>query len=87
MNNKLSYSSIYSDKQNFKKSGTGIGSTFNKYDSPSQKYFKILFYFYYVAEGVSLEPSSDGGVGLLHPTWQNCEGSSDTLVLYKHNTA
>lgn len=85
MNNNLSYSSIYKIKETFKRSGTNTGSDFNKYDTAGHKYFKILFHFFNGAEDVMLDKLSNGGTGLLHPTW-NCT-QSDINNIYKNNTA
>lgn len=85
MSNRISYSSIYKIKETFKRTGTNTGSDFNKYDTLAQKYFKIIFYFYNGADGITLDKTSNGGTGLLHPTW-NC-AERDTNNLYKNNTA
>lgn len=61
----LSYKHILSDIKNFKNSGTYYGSDFNIYDTPSHKYFKILFYF-----GSQPEFGSGNSSGLLAPTWE-----------------
>lgn len=65
MSELLSYANILKDIQNFKRSGTNHGQEFNIYDTPSHKYFKILFYF-----GSDPEFGADGGSGLLAPTWE-----------------
>ena len=61
----LSYVNILKDIQHFKKSGTQHGSDFNIYDTPTHKYFKILFYF-----GSEPEYGADGSSGFLAPTWE-----------------
>lgn len=67
MSNYLSYGQILKDKLEFKKSGTKSGNEINLFDTPSHKYFKILFYF-----GDSSENANEYGNsnGLLHPTWE-----------------
>lgn len=67
MTDYLSYGQLIKDIQNFKKSGTIHGDEFNLYDTPTHKYFKILFYF-----GDAFERSNEYGFsnGLLHPTWE-----------------
>ena len=65
--NILSYAHILKDIQNFKRAGTINGDEFNHFDTPSLKYFKILFYF-----GKDATTDEDGGFssgGLLTPTW------------------
>lgn len=66
MSELLSYSHILKDIQNFKQSGTSHGHDFNIYDTPSQKYFKLLFYFGSAPELYATDYSS----GLLAPTWE-----------------
>lgn len=72
MSNLLSYDNILKDIKQFKSSGSRYGDDFNLTDTPSQKYFKILFYF-----GSDPEFPNDntnnpnlGGSGLLDPTWE-----------------
>ena len=72
MSNLLSYDNILKDIKRFKSSGSRYGDDFNLTDTPSQKYFKILFYF-----GSDPEFPNDntknpnlGGSGLLDPTWE-----------------
>lgn len=69
MSELLSYRNILKDIKNFKRSGTVYtekSSEFNMFDTPSHKYFKILFYFGSVPEMAATEPGS----GLLAPTWE-----------------
>lgn len=66
MSNLLSYTNILNDRKNYLKSGTHFGDNFNVLDTPSQKYFKILFYFGSKPEFYS--PSDHSG--LLAPTWE-----------------
>jgi hypothetical protein len=63
----LSYGKILKDIYNFRSSGTTTGSDFNLYDTPGQKYFKIMFYFGGLAED---ETKSDYLSGLLAPSWE-----------------
>jgi hypothetical protein len=66
----LSYYNILQDIKKFKKSGTisiDGDSDFNMFDTPSHKYFKILFYFGSSSEFYN---ASEGGSGLLAPTWE-----------------
>lgn len=65
--NILSYASILNSRRKFQQSGTRSGSEFNIFDTPSQKYFKILFYF-----GDKFFKANEAGNanGLLHPTWE-----------------
>ena len=67
MSNILSYAQFLKDREEFRKSGGVHCDDFNKYDTPSHRYFKILFYF-----GDSSYNSNSLGLsnGLLHPTWE-----------------
>lgn len=67
MSNILSYAQFLKDREEFRKSGGMHCDDFNKYDTPSHRYFKILFYF-----GDSSYNSNSLGLsnGLLHPTWE-----------------
>ena len=61
----MSYGRFLKDRAEFRRSGTRHGSDFNLFDTPSQKYFKILFYF-----GVDDGSTDDVPTGgLLSPTW------------------
>ena len=44
-NELLSYGKILKDIQSFRRAGTYNGGYFNLLDTPSNKYFKIFFYF------------------------------------------
>ena len=66
MSELLSYKHILDDIKKFKRAGTKTGDDFNIYDTPSQKYFKILFYFGSTPELFT----TDSGSGLLAPTWE-----------------
>lgn len=68
----LSYGVFLRDRLQFMRSGTRTGSEFNKYDSPNQLYFKILFYFW---NGDSDSSVTNSG-GLLAPTWELIESQS-----------
>ena len=81
--NILSYYNILEDIKRYKRAGTAYGSVgddFNKFDTPSYKYFKILFYFGSTPEFFD----SDSGSGLLAPTWLNNISSDD---YYNYNSA
>lgn len=66
MDNILSYAAFLKNRSDFRRSGTRTGSEFNIYDTPSHKFFKILFYFW--------NEDTDGAInhsgGLLAPTWE-----------------
>ena len=86
----LSYAQFLKDRSEFRKSGTKSGSDFNIYDTPSHKYFKIIFYFGDVSVGASIEGLSSG---LLHPTWEifnNASAGTQKLLnlhYYDYNSA
>lgn len=63
----LSYARLLDDIKSFKTSGSAYGSRIgNRFDTPTQKYFKILFYFGSSSESMwGPYPS-----GLLAPTWE-----------------
>lgn len=63
----LSYTRLLDDIKGFKSSGSAYGNRIgNRFDTPSQKYFKILFYFGSSSESMwGPYPS-----GLLAPTWE-----------------
>lgn len=80
MENLLSYTNILNDTLQFKKSGTKSGRDFNILDTPSHKYFKIMFYF---GSATEFDDGENGGSGLLAPTW-------DYIIdekYYEHNSA
>ena len=79
MSNLLSYTNILNDRKNFISAGTTFGHDFNILDVPTQKYFKILFYFGSASEDFSPYESS----GLLAPTWEIFEAISGS---YNQNT-
>lgn len=85
-NNLLSYNNILADIKKFKRAGTKFGDDFNKFDTPSHKYFKILFYF-----GSSPEMfENDSASGLLAPTWEQFELNNDEtnkIDYYNYNSA
>lgn len=63
----LSYAQFIKDMEEFKKSGSKSGEKFNYFDTPSHKFFKILFYFGDLTYTANLMGDSNG---LLHPTWE-----------------
>lgn len=69
MSEMLSYGQFLKDREEFRKSGARSGEKFNYFDTPSNKFFKILFYFGEV--GDSNNGSTFGNAnGLLAPTWE-----------------
>lgn len=68
MDNIISYAAFLKDRDNFRSSGTRAGSDFNFYDTPSHKFFKILFYFW----NSDIDDNLDHSGGLLAPTWEVC---------------
>ena len=68
----LSYAQFLKDRENFRKAGYKHGDDFNVYDTPTHKYFKILFYF----GGRSIDESQESNAsGLLVPTWHLINGT------------
>lgn len=65
--NILSYASVLKNRNDFRKAGTRDGDDFNLFDTPSLKYFKILFYFGDKFFKANVEGNANG---LLHPTWE-----------------
>ena len=62
----MSYARLLRDRNEYRTAGTRSGSDFNIFDTPSLKFFKILFYF----EGKSeFETESRQSTGLLAPAW------------------
>jgi len=76
----LSYGTFLQNRLNFKQAGTNDGSDFNIYDTPSQKYFKIFFYFW----NGNVEDRDDfvQSGGLLAPIWQLFQSSSNDKSSY-----
>lgn len=74
MSNLLSYNYILNDRSMFQNAGTKFGDDFNLFDTPSHKYFKILFYFGSESEDWEADRSS----GLLSPTWEIVNAISKT---------
>jgi hypothetical protein len=71
MSELLTYKNILNDIKNFRQAGTAYDEAndkfeFNMFDTPSHKYFKILFYFGSVPEMYATDTAS----GLLAPTWE-----------------
>lgn len=86
MSEYLSYAQFVKDRNNFRKAGTNTGSFLNVLDSPSHKYFKILFYFSGSAK-TNLSVDAYGLTsGLLAPTWENFAGTNNTDY-YNYNSA
>ena len=62
----MSYARLIRDKNEFRGAGTNHGSDFNIFDTPTLKFFKILFYFHGRSE---METSERMSTGLLVPAW------------------
>ena len=73
--NILSYGKILKDIQSFKRAGTYNGGDFNLLDTPSNKYFKIFFYFGskkndFTTSNAEVDKNDAYPIGgLLAPTW------------------
>ena len=80
MENLLSYANILNDILQFKRSGAKSGRDFNILDTPSHKYFKIMFYF---GSATEFDDGENGGSGLLAPTWDYVIDEK----YYEHNSA
>ena len=80
----LSYAKFLEDRLNFKKSGSRNGESFNIFDTPSHKFFKIMFYF-----GSKNDDETDNNFssGLLAPTWDIINTKSDNVPYYNYNSA
>lgn len=63
----MSYARFVRDRNEFRRSGTKNGSDFNIFDTPTLKFFKILFYFHGKSEYETDERMS---TGLLAPAWE-----------------
>lgn len=86
MSELISYHNILKDIKNFKKAGSRYGDDFNLYDTPSNKYFKILFYFGSAPE----EYEENYMSGLLAPTWElynNDDNNASNIPYYAYNSA
>lgn len=89
MNEFLSYKYILNDIKNFKRAGGSVENSinndlsFNIYDMPSHKYFKILFYFGSTPELFATDYSS----GLLAPTWEYFNKNNSKNDYYNYNSA
>lgn len=85
--NLLSYDAVIKDRMNFIKSGTKNGSDFNYYDTPGQKYFKILFHF--ENGDVDGQTNNFASGGLLSPTWlaKIKDNYVDVSQMYLYNSA
>jgi hypothetical protein len=88
----LPYYRLLDDIKNFKTSGTAydMDENFNMFDTPSHKYFKLMFYFGSDSEfkdSTSTQPlKSDSGSGLLAPTWESYNSKGDDKF-YNYNSA
>ena len=84
MSRTISYKTILSDRDLFRKSGTKSGGEFNLLDTPGTKYFKIFFYF----NNGDCENAMDisKSVGLLAPTWEVSPTPNDSTY-YQYNSA
>ena len=79
MDNIISYAAFLKDRDNFRSSGTKKGSDFNFYDTPSHKFFKILFYFW----NSDIDDDLNHSGGLLAPTWEfYSDDGSDKYMNY-----
>lgn len=72
----LSYKQIANERKEFIRSGTKNGSEFNRFETPLNTYFKILFHFY---NGDSDYENGLSG-GLLAPTWSTI--TDDNYYVY-----
>lgn len=63
----LSFSSILNDRENFRKSGGKFSPTFNNFDTPGNKYFKIFFHFANGTDNINNKETEM--TGLLAPVW------------------
>lgn len=86
MSQYLSYAQFIKDVQNFKKSGKKSGHEFNKYDTPTHKYFKILFYFGGTNANLAIDATGDAS-GLLSPTWEFFTDDESKTDYYNYNSA
>jgi hypothetical protein len=82
----LPYHMLLDDISNFKKSGTSYDSdeNFNAFDTPSNKYFKIMFYF--GSDSEFNDNTQATGSGLLAPTWEEYNSGGDDKF-YNYNSA
>lgn len=78
----LSYASLILDRRAWQRSGTEGGDPFNLLDSPSNVYFKLLFYFWNGDDDDSGDTTLSGG--LLAPTW---EVENWDVTPYKYTSA
>lgn len=68
----LSYGTFLNDRERFRRSGGAFSDEFNIFDTPSQKYFKIFFYFLNDTSDMNrpLTSTLAESTGLLAPTWE-----------------
>lgn len=88
MDNIISYAAFLKDRTNFIKASGHEGSEFNIYDTPSHKFFKILFYFW----NDDYDNNTNHSGGLLAPTWEifnkhNSEGGGTNNKYYTFDSA
>jgi hypothetical protein len=88
-NDFIPYTSILDDIKKYKQAGTRFGDDFNLYDTPSHKYFKILFYFGSDSEFTNIDETC--GSGLLAPTWEvvpdSIQENDINFPYYNYNSA
>lgn len=89
----LPYYRLLDDIKNFKTSGTSydMDENFNMFDTPSHKYFKLMFYFGSDSEFPDSNEKTSGnnqttGSGLLAPTWEEYNLGGDDKF-YNYNSA
>ena len=80
----LSYAKFLEDRINFKKAGKNSGESFNIFDTPSHKFFKIMFYF---GSKNDDETNDNFSSGLLAPTWEVANIGSEFTPYYNFNSA
>lgn len=76
----LSYAQFLKERNEFRRSGTRGGSEFNRFETPLNTYFKILFYFH---NGDFESDNELYSGGLLAPTWENIKDTN----YYEYNSA
>lgn len=82
----LSYKDVLESLQKYKKSGTKEGGDFNYFDTPSQKFFKICFYFVN-GDGTNNSVQVSNSSGLLAPTWLILDKSEWDHSFWDYNSA
>lgn len=84
-NNLLTYANVLEDRMNFRRSGGPHSDSFNVFDTPGVKYFKIFFYFNN-GDSDSVDGAVEKSTGLLAPTWE-LENIVNNENYYQYNTA